>query len=202
MSELKNRRRHAAQEELGLNDAKELESINRSIQKEEERKAAKAAKRAEIEESAAYRATQSIAKYMDRWHLDALVGFLPGGFWDFLTQVLILPYIYVSAVQVRSLPLTLAIIYNGLRDIAIGLIPFWIGNIFDFFNRSYLQNIRLIVGFVEDDKEIIREVNNKAVKSAIMIGVFCFIIYLLVLLVIKVAGWIGDAFGWLGGLFS
>ena len=35
-----------------------------------------------------------------------------------------------------------------------------------------------------------------------MIGVFCFIIYLLVLLVIKVAGWIGDAFGWLGGLFS
>ena len=100
------------------------------------------------------------------------------------------------------MPLTLAVIYNGLRDIAIGLIPLWIGNILDFFNRSYLQNIRLIVGFVEDDKEIISEVNRKAVKSAIMIGVFCFIIYLLVLLVIKVAGWIGDAFGWLGGLFS
>lgn len=201
MSELKNRRR-AAQEELGYNDVQEQESINRSLQKEQERQAAKAARRAEIEESAAYRSAHAIAKYMDKWHLDAFVGFLPGGFWDFLTQVLILPYIYVSAVQVRSLPLTLAVIYNGLRDIAIGLIPLWIGNILDFFNRSYLQNIRLIVGFVEDDKEIISEVNRKAVKSAIMIGVFCFIIYLLVLLVIKVAGWIGDAFGWLGGLFS
>ncbi len=201
MSELKNRRR-AAQEKLGYNDVQEQESINRSLQKEQERQAAKAARRAEIEESAAYRSAHAIAKYMDKWHLDAFVGFLPGGFWDFLTQVLILPYIYVSAVQVRSLPLTLAVIYNGLRDIAIGLIPLWIGNILDFFNRSYLQNIRLIVGFVEDDKEIISEVNRKAVKSAIMIGVFCFIIYLLVLLVIKVAGWIGDAFGWLGGLFS
>ncbi len=201
MSELKNRRR-VAQEELGYNDVQEQESISRSLQKEQERQAAKAAKRAEIEESASYRAAQAIAKYMDKWHLDALVGLLPGGFWDFLTQVLILPYIYVSAVQVRSLPLTLAVIYNGLRDIAIGLIPLWIGNILDFFNRSYLQNIRLIVGFVEDDKEIISEVNRKAVRSAIMIGVFCFIIYLLVLLVIKVIGWIGDAFGWLGGLVS
>ncbi len=193
MSELRNRRR-AAQEELGYNDKQEQESINSSIRKEQERKAAKEAKKAEIEESASYRATQAIAKYMDKWHLDAFIGFLPGGFWDFLTQVLILPYIYVSAVQVRSVPLTLAVIYNGLRDIAIGLIPFYIGNILDFFNRSYLQNIRLIVGFVEDDKNIIDEVNRKAVKSAIMIGVFCFIIYLLVLLLMKTLSWIGSLF--------
>ena len=193
MSELRNRRR-AAQEELGYNDKQEQESINSSIRKEQERKAAKEAKKAEIEESASYRATQAIAKYMDKWHLDAFIGFLPGGFWDFLTQVLILPYIYVSAVQVRSVPLTLAEIYNGLRDIAIGLIPFYIGNILDFFNRSYLQNIRLIVGFVEDDKNIIDEVNRKAVKSAIMIGVFCFIIYLLVLLLMKTLSWIGSLF--------
>ena len=92
MSELKNRRR-AAQEELGYNDVQEQESINRSLQKEQERQAAKAARRAEIEESAAYRSAHAIAKYMDKWHLDAFVGFLPGGFWDFLTQVLILPYI-------------------------------------------------------------------------------------------------------------
>ena len=61
-------------------------------------------------------------------------------------------------------------------------------------NRSYLQNIRLIVGFVEDDKNIIDEVNRKAVKSAIMIGVFCFIIYLLVLLLMKTLSWIGSLF--------
>lgn len=47
MSELKNRRR-AAQEELGYSDVQEQESINRSLQKEQERQAAKAARRAEI----------------------------------------------------------------------------------------------------------------------------------------------------------
>ncbi|WP_295434573.1 DUF4112 domain-containing protein [uncultured Prevotella sp.] len=193
MSELRNRRQ-AVQKELGLNDSKERFEIERSIQKEERRKAAKERKRMQIEESASYRATQNIAKYMDKWHLDAFIGFIPGGIWDFLTQILIFPYIYVSAVQIRSVPLTLAIIYNALRDIAIGLIPFWIGNIFDFFNRSYLQNIRLIVGFVEDDKEIIDEVNRKAVRSAILIFVFCVIIVLLLVLIMKIANWITGLF--------
>lgn len=193
MSELRNRRQ-AVQKELGLNDSKERFEIERSIQKEERRKAAKERKRMQIEESASYRATQNIAKYMDKWHLDAFIGFILGGIWDFLTQILIFPYIYVSAVQIRSVPLTLAIIYNALRDIAIGLIPFWIGNIFDFFNRSYLQNIRLIVGFVEDDKEIIDEVNRKAVRSAILIFVFCVIIVLLLVLIMKIANWITGLF--------
>ncbi|WP_298454993.1 DUF4112 domain-containing protein [uncultured Prevotella sp.] len=193
MSELRNRRQ-AVQEELGLNDSKERFEIERSIQKEEKRKAAKERKRMQIEESASYRATQNIAKYMDKWYLDAFIGFIPGGIWDFLTQILIFPYIYVSAVQIRSVPLTLAIIYNALRDIAIGLIPFWIGNILDFFNRSYLQNIRLIVGFVEDDKEIIDEVNRKAVRSAILIVVFCMIIVLLLVLIMKIANWITGLF--------
>lgn len=193
MSELRNRRQ-AVQKELGLNDSKERFEIERSIQKEERRKAAKERKRMQIEESASYRATQNIAKYMDKWHLDAFIGFIPGGIWDFLTQILIFPYIYVSAVQIRSVPLTLAIIYNALRDIAIGLIPFWIGNIFDFFNRSYLQNIRLIVGFVEDDKEIIDEVNRKAVRTAILIFVFCVIIVLLLVLIMKIANWITGLF--------
>ena len=193
MSELRNRRQ-AVQKELGLNDSKERFEIERSIQKEERRKAAKERKRMQIEESGSYRATQNIAKYMDKWHLDAFIGFIPGGIWDFLTQILIFPYIYVSAVQIRSVPLTLAIIYNALRDIAIGLIPFWIGNIFDFFNRSYLQNIRLIVGFVEDDKEIIDEVNRKAVRTAILIFVFCVIIVLLLVLIMKIANWITGLF--------
>ncbi len=193
MSELRNRR-HAVQEELGLNDSKEQFEIERSIQKEEKRKADKERKRMKIEESSSYRATQNIAKYMDKWHLDAFVGFIPGGIWDFLTQILIFPYIYVSAIQIRSVPLTLAIVYNALRDIAIGLIPFWIGNIFDFFNRSYLQNIRLIVGFVEDDREIIDEVNRKAVRSAILIVVFCMIIVLLLVLIMEIANWITGLF--------
>ena len=94
----------------------------------------------------------------------------------------------------RSLPLTLAVIYNSLVDIVIGLIPFWIGNICDFFHRSYLKSLRQIVGFVEDDREVIDEVNRNAVKMGILIVVFCFIIYLLVALAIEIVEWIGSLF--------
>ena len=65
-------------------------------------------------------------------------------------------------------------------DLVLGLIPFFIGDILDAFNKSYKKNYRLIVGFVEDDRDVIREVNSKAVKTAIMIGIFCIIIYYLV----------------------
>lgn len=41
----------------------------------------------------------------------------------------------------------------------------------DVFNRSYLQNMRLIVGFVEGDKKIVAEVNGKAVGTAVFIVV-------------------------------
>lgn len=195
MTELRDRRR-AAQEELGLTNQKEKAEIQRAIQKEEERKADKEEERLRIEESKVYKATKVITKVMDRWRLDAIIGLIPipGGFMDIFTQFLIVPFIYISASKVRSVPLTLAIIYNALRDIAIGMIPFWIGDILDFFNRSYMQNMRLIVGFVEDDKDIIDEVNRTAVKSAVLIVVLCVIIVLLIILLIKIAKWIG---GWL-----
>lgn len=186
-------RRHQAQQELGLDNEREQAYIERAIQLEEERRQQKEIRRRmEIEESASYKATQSISKYMDKYFLDPILGFFIPGVGDFLTSVLVVPFIYVSAVKIRSLPLTLAVIFNVLRDLAIGLIPMWIGNILDFFNRGYLQNSRLIVGFVEDDKEVIEEVNKKAVWMGIMIAVFCFIIYLLIKLAVAIAAWIGD----------
>ena len=142
--------------------------------------------------SFSYRLVQGIAKWMDKYFLDPILGFVPG-VGDFISTVFVLPFIYVSAVKVRSLPLTLAVVFNVLKDAAIGLIPFWIGNIADFFNRSYLQNFRLIVGYVEDDRDVINEVNRKAVWTAILIVIFCVIIYLLVRLVVLITEWIG---GW------
>ena len=119
--------------------------------------------------------------------------FLPG-FGDFLTSLLVWPFIYVAAFKVRSLPLTLAVIFNVLRDIAIGLIPFWIGDILDAFNRGYLQNCRLIVGFVEDDQEVIDEVNGKAWWMGVLIVLFCFIIYWLIEFAIWVTKAVSDFF--------
>ena len=56
------------------------------------------------------------------------------------------------------------------------------------------KNFRLIVGFIEDDKKIIKEVNRKAVKSAIGIAVFLLLIYLLISFIASTIGWIVDLF--------
>ena len=193
MSELQSNRRRAAQEDLELTSTKEQAQIDRSIEKELQRQEKKLNRQIEIEESSSYRAIHTIATWMDKYYIDPLLGFVPG-IGDTLSQVLVLPYIYVSLFKVRSIPLTLAVIFNSLLDMAIGLIPFWIGNICDFFNRSYLRNCRLISGFVEDDKEIIQEVNRKAGWMFILILLFCLIIYWLISLAVKITEWIGSLF--------
>lgn len=185
-------RRQRARQELGLDDAQEQYEIERAISKEEERREAKEMRRLEIEDSLSYKACMAINKYMDKYFLDPIIGFILPSLGDFLTSLLVWPFIYVAAFKVRSLPLTLAVIFNVLRDIAIGLIPFWIGDIFDAFNRGYLQNCRLIVGFVEDDQEVIDEVNGKAWWMGVLIVLLCFIIYWLIEFAIWVTTAVSD----------
>lgn len=199
MENLRSSRRRQAQEDLGLTSQREQMEIDRSIEKEEQRRARKEAKRLEIVTSTSYQMAHGVAKYMDKWCLDPIIGFVIPGFGDAITSFFVAPFIYVSAVKVRSIPLTLAVIYNVLVDVLIGMIPFCIGDICDFLNRAYLKNARLIEGFVEDDKEIIEEVNRKAVWMGIMIAVVCFLIYLMALLVMKVAGWMGSLWDWFMG---
>lgn len=195
MSELQSNRRRQAQRELGLTDEHEQAQLERALHQEEERQRKKELRRMEIEESSAYQATQTIAKWMDKYFIDPILGFiLPAGMGDTLTSIFVIPYIYVAVCKVRSFPLTLAVIFNVLRDVALGLIPFCIGDIIDTFNRSYVQNARLIVGFVEDDKSIIEEVNRKAFWTGVLILIFCAIIYLLVRLAIQVGSWISSLF--------
>lgn len=193
MTEYVSARKRRIQNDLGINDADEQMELDLAQAKEEERRNKKAARKAEIETSMSYRMTEKIATLMDKYFLDALLGFVPAA-GDSLTSLMSLPSIYVSLFKVKSIPLTLAVIFNILKDMLIGMIPFWIGNICDFFNRCYLQNMRLIVGFVEDDKAIINEVNRKSVWMAILIVIFCFLIYLMVLLVRKVVEWVGSWF--------
>ena len=198
MSEMQSNRRRQAQQELGLVDEKEQAQDARAMQAEQERIRRKEERRMDIELSTSYQMTQTIARWMDKYFLDPLIGLIPG-LGDALSSLLVFPFIYVAAVKVRSLPLTLAVIFNVLRDMAIGLIPFWVGNILDFFNRSYLQNCRLIVGFVEDDREIIREVNRKAFWMGVGIVVCCFLIYWLISIAIAATAWI---FNFISSLFS
>lgn len=195
---MQSNRRRQAQQELGLVDEKEQAQDARAMQAEQERIRRKEERRMDIELSTSYQMTQTIARWMDKYFLDPLIGLIPG-LGDALSSLLVFPFIYVAAVKVRSLPLTLAVIFNVLRDMAIGLIPFWVGNILDFFNRAYLQNCRLIVGFVEDDREIIREVNRKAFWMGVGIVVCCVLIYWLISIAIAATAW---AFNFISSLFS
>ena len=191
MDDFQSGRRRQAQEDLGLTSQEEQMDIEKSIRKEEQRKAEKEMRRMEIEMSSSYRMVQGIAKFMDKYLLDPIIGFFVPGIGDILSSVLVLPFIHVSLFKIKSVPLTLAVIYNVLIDVLIGLIPFYIGDIIDVFNRAYLKNARLITGFVEDDKEVISEVNRKAAWMGFMILVLCVLIYFMVLLVMKLMDWLG-----------
>lgn len=188
-----NLRRQQTSEALGHENIKEQNALKKSLEKEKTRQWAKTQRKLEIQQSQSYKITKGISTVMDKYFLDAIIGVLPV-VGDGATGIFGLPAIYVSAFKVKSLTLTLAVTFNILRDICLGMIPFWVGNIIDAFHRSHLMNFRLIVGFVEDDKEIIAQVNRKAAYSVIGIAICIFVIYLLIKLASSIVSWIGSLF--------
>ena len=144
--------------------------------------------RQRLENGKSYKCLQKIADIMDRYYLDAALGFaIPGGIGDAIAAVFSIGYVLFSAIGVRSFPLTLAIMNNTLRDVVLGMIPFYVGDIFDIFHRSNRQNMALIRGFVEGDEQVIREVNRKAGVSIIVFVLLCALLYLMIRLVIWAA---------------
>ena len=97
----------------------------------------------DIKKSKTYKLIEAIAKVMDEYYVDPLLGLVPT-VGDAVTSLLTLPYLFFSVFKLRSIPLTLALLCNMLIDFAMGVIPFWIGDILDFFNRSYIKNYKLI----------------------------------------------------------
>ncbi len=179
---------------MGMNFQREDQQREEALAREQRREAEKQAKREELMGTASYRVMDKTAKYMDKYFLDPIIGLIPGGVGDVLSSVLALPFIYFALVQVRSIPLTLAVICNVLKDALLGSIPFFIGDLIDVFNRSYVANLRLITGYVNDDKAVIREVNRKATWSAILIVILCVLIYYIVKWTIALGDWIISLF--------
>lgn len=150
-------------------------------------------RQAKIDGSRSYKSIRLIKKLMDDWYLDPIIGLIPYA-GDAISSVMTLPYLYVSIFKLRSYSLTSAILYNLAVDWLLGLFPFAIGNIIDFFNRSYHQNYRLVTGFVEDNPVIVKEVRRKAIYTSVMFLLLCIAIYGMYLLV-KIL------FVWISGLF-
>ena len=115
--------------------------------------------------SRSYQWLQQLADVMDRYYLDAALG-----------------------LKVRSFALTMAVLNNTLRDVLLGMIPFYVGDFIDIFHKSNQQNMALIRGFVEGDQPTIQSVNRKATWSVVLFFCFCFLIFLMVRLVI----WLGQ----------
>lgn len=193
------KRRQEEAQRQGIDLEKEQKQEALVLKREQDRQERKERKRQELEESGTYQLVKTIKTVMDDWFLDPILGFIPGGIGDIISSLTVMPSLYLSIAKIRSIPLTLALIFNILCDICLGLIPFWIGNIVDVFYRSYRRNYRLIVGFVNDDKEIIKEVNRKALVTGILIVALIVAICLLISLAINL---VSGMFDFIGGLFK
>ena len=147
-------------------------------------KLAKHQQRQQAKESKVYRMMEAMERYMDRYYLDAIIGFIPG--WgDAISLLCAAPFVYFSARVVKSVPLTLAVINNALRDILLGLIPFFVGDIIDVFHRSNVRNMAMVRGFVEGDEVVIRQVNQCAWQAAAILVVLLALIGMMIWLLIR-----------------
>ena len=124
----------------------------------------------------AYQTMNGLTRYMDRYYIDALIGIIPG--WgDAIALLSVVPFVYFSSRVIKSIPLTLAVLNNALRDVLMGMIPFFVGDVIDFFHRA--QNMQMIQGFVDGDETIIKQVNQRAWQSAIVLIVLLLFIALM-----------------------
>lgn len=135
-----------------------------------------------------YRALQRVTRVMDDYYLDAAAGLIPWGVGDVATTLVSMMFVYVGAVELRSPALCVALLNNIVRDLLIGLIPFYVGDVLDVFHRSNRQNLRLIDGYVAGDPEVVRQVNTRVWQGVAAILVMLAAIVGLVWLIVKVIG--------------
>ena len=74
MSEMQSNRRRQAMQDLGLDHAEEKQQMEQAMRKEEQRQLKKQQRRKEIEQSSSYKASKNIAKWMDKFYLDPMIG--------------------------------------------------------------------------------------------------------------------------------
>ena len=166
--------------------------MRKALDENASRHALKKEKRQEMERYWEYKTLMWSDKYLDRFGIDALISMIPyaGGL---ISSLFMIPPLRIAAGKVKSLPLTLAVLYNYLMDALVGFVPF-AGPVLDFFFRANSRSAKLVVGFIEDDWEIIKEVRRKSVFFAIAI-------VLLIALVVLAVKYFGMALSWLLSLF-
>ncbi len=136
-----------------------------------------------------YQTLKGVTQYMDRYYLDALIGLIPG--WgDAFAALSVLPFLYFSLFVIKSVPLTLAVINNGLRDILLGMLPFCVGDVIDIFHRANVRNMAMVQGFVDGDETVIKEVNKRAWQAVLVMIALLLLIALMVWLLISLGSYL------------
>lgn len=148
-------------------------------------------RKGQLMNSKLYQSMKYITTYLDKYYLDGVAGLVPGGIGDAVTAFFGLAHVYFAMFKLHSIPLTLAVLNNTLRDVLLGLIPFYVGNVIDFFHRSNKKNMALIDGFINDDKAIIKEVNKRALQAAVFLVFFIIAIAMMIALLIWLAKTLG-----------
>lgn len=178
------KRQDAKQQEVALLSQEVRQSIDSAEEAELKRQERIMAKRRDLEENSMFYAmARGAAKYLDGYFLDPILGFFLPGVGDAITSTLTVPMIYLALVKLRSLPLTLALVNNLVKDVLLGMLPFFIGDIIDIFYRANKRNYRLVNGYIDEDPEIVREVNRGAIWAAVSIAIVIVLIYWMVKLV-------------------
>ncbi len=140
-----------------------------------------------------YQVMLRTTRYMDRYYLDALIGIIPG--WgDAIALLSAIPFVYFSTRVIKSIPLTLAILCNTLRDVLLGMIPFFVGDVIDVFYRANVRNMAMIQGFVDGDQTMIKTVNRKAWQAAGIILLLLVLIALMIWLLISLGSYMVSLF--------
>lgn len=143
-------------------------------------------------ESASFNAVR-LAKNYDDFFLDPIVGFILPGFGDFISSIASLPSLYVAMFKLRSVKLSIAILYITILDVLCGVIPF-AGDIVDAFYKSNKKACRWIVGYVEQDQDTISEINKAATWGVVVLAILGIIIYALFSLIMSIYHWFAGIF--------
>ena len=120
--------------------------------------------RKRLMDNKAYQTMSGLTRYMDRYYLDALIGIIPG--WgDAIALLCVVPFVYFSSRVIKSIP---------------GMIPFFVGDVIDIFHRANTKNMAMIQGFVDGDETVIKQVNQRAWQSAIVLIVLLLLIAMMI----------------------
>lgn len=146
-------------------------------------------RRARLMDNKVYQTMQSLTRYLDHFYLDPIIGIIPG--WgDVIALIIVVPFVYFSIGIIKSVPLTLAILNNALRDVLLGLIPFFVGDVIDFFHHANTKNMAMIQGFIDGNETIIKQVKRRALQSAVVLILFVLLIIAMTWLLISFGSYI------------